>query len=178
MKNGEKLTGKHINAAQRLLHAQFPTLEGLELTLVVPHRKLRLNGIQAFFVCSNHWIVLSTIDCCPGQVNTFDSLYTSQDDGTLTAIAHAEESPGSSVTVRLMDILELQEGGNDCGLFTVAMLTALAHGIDVLQVQFFQNEMRKHFTECLKTQKMVPFSTSARSRKSTSPNLIIKSLTL
>lgn len=102
LKNGEKLTDKHINAAQRLLYAQFPTLEGLELTLVAPHHKLCPNGIHAFFVHNNHWIVLFTIDCSPGQVDVFDSIYTSHDDSTLTAlpITCAVESPGSSVTVK------------------------------------------------------------------------------
>ena len=95
------------------------------------------NGLQAFFVCGNHWIVLSTIDCRPAEVNVYDSLYNNQDTDTLSAISWLLEDFRSPVIVSLMNIGK-QKGGNDCGLFAVAALTSLANGVDVSKAKFDQ----------------------------------------
>jgi len=40
---------------------------------------------------------------------------------------------------------QTQKGGTDCGLFAIANMTALAHGVDPLLVHFDQSKMRVHF---------------------------------
>ena len=63
----------------------------MSLTMVAGRQKLPPNELQAFFVRGNHWIVLSTIDCRPAEVNVYDSLYNSQDADTLSAISRSLE---------------------------------------------------------------------------------------
>ena len=123
---GAQLSDKHINAVQRLLQAQHPNLKGMCSTLVAGRQKLPPGGLQAFFVRGNHWIVLSTLDFRSGEVNVYDSLYSDQDADTLSAISGSLEVYWPPVILNLMKIGK-QKGVDDCGLFAVAVLTALAH---------------------------------------------------
>jgi len=91
LKEDGQLNDKHVNAAQRLLRAQHPSLKDLFLTMVAGRQKLPPNGLQAFFVHGNYWIVLSTIDCRPAEVNVYDFLYNNQDADTLFAISRSLE---------------------------------------------------------------------------------------
>ena len=79
------------NAAQRLLRSQHPNLEGLLLKMVAGWQKLPPNGLQAFFVRGNHWIVPSTNDCHPAEVKVYNFLYNNQDADTLSAISGSLE---------------------------------------------------------------------------------------
>lgn len=69
---GGQLSDKPINAVQRLLQEQHPNVKGLCSTIVAGKQKLPPNGLQGFFVRGNHWIVLSTMNCRPGEVNVYD----------------------------------------------------------------------------------------------------------
>ena len=58
-------------------------------------------------------------------------------------------------------IVECQNpcGANDCGLFSIAIATAIANGIDPMKLKYEQGDMRMHLLQCfrqgLKT--MFPF---------------------
>ena len=43
------------------------------------------------------------------------------------------------------------------GLFAVAVLTAIANGIDVGGINFDQSGMRRHFIECIEAKLLTPF---------------------
>ena len=73
----------------------------------------------------------------------YDSLYSNQDTDTLSAISWLLEVHRPPVIINLMKIGK-QKGGNDCGLFAVAVLTALAFGVNVTKVKFDQGRMRPH----------------------------------
>ena len=124
----------------------------------------------------NHWIVLSTLGCRPAEVNVYDSLYTSQDPGTLSAISGSLEVFRPPIIVNLMDI-EKQQGVDDCGLFAAAVLTALARGIDPTEIKFDQKEMRPHLLHCMESQEMTPFPIHT-SPRDTVANSIIMTLCL
>ena len=172
---GGQLNDRHVNAAQRLLRAQHPNLKGLSLTMIASRQKLPPNGLQAFFVRGNHWIALSTIDCRPAEVNVYDSLYDNQDADTLSAISQSLEVFRPPVIVNLMNIGK-QKGGNDCGLFAVAVLTSLANGVDVTKAKFDQALMRTHLINCIDSKEMTPFPSSSIDTMPT--NSIIKTLCL
>ena len=57
--NKQQLTDKHINGALRLIHEQFPAINGLVLTLLQnrPLHGSSANAIQIFHVRGGHWIV-------------------------------------------------------------------------------------------------------------------------
>ena len=79
---GDCLNDNHINFAQVLLKRQFKSLSGLQSTLWLTKLKEPLpatGSVQVLHTRGNHWIVASTVGCSAGDVNVFDSLYTSVD---------------------------------------------------------------------------------------------------
>ena len=57
-----------------------------------------------------------------------------------------------------------QVGSSDCGLYAVAVATALAFGIDPTASIFNQDDMSSHLKECFEKQKMDPFPVKKKSR--------------
>lgn len=55
--------------------------------------------------------------------------------------------------------LQQQMGGRDCGLFAIAVGTALANGLDTSQLEFVQEKMRDHLTCCFKAGALKLFPT-------------------
>ena len=45
---------------------------------------------------------------------------------------------------------QTQLGGDDCGVFTIANATAIAHGIDPIDVMYNQSAMRWHLLKSFK----------------------------
>ena len=175
---GAQLSDKHIDAAQKMLQAQHPNLKGMCSTLVAGRQRLPPSGLQAFFVLGNHWIVLSTLDCRSGEVSLYDSLYSDQDGDTMSAISQSLEVHRPPVIINLMKTGK-QKGGNDCGLFAVGVLTALAFGVDVTKVKFDQEGMRPHFVKCIESKKMTLFPFSYVPSHDTMPaNAIFKTFCL
>ena len=58
-----------------------------------------------------------------------------------------------------MQIQPLQEqvGGTDCGLFAIAVITAIAHGKDPSQLQVKHEERRDHLLKCFKDEHITLF---------------------
>ena len=65
-------------------------------------------------------------------------------------------------------LLGRQAGYNDCGVFTTAYCTALAHGQDPVSFVYDQSFMRKHLEQCLSNTKMSPFPV-IKARRSGNP---------
>jgi len=86
-----------------------------------------------------HWYTISTIGCQqPATVRVYDS------------------APNSEITLHYMNV-QIQMGGTDCGLFSLASATALCHGVDPMSCVFNRGKMRKHFWHCLTNWKMELF---------------------
>ena len=59
--DGLRLSDQHINSAHRLLKLQFPSLNGLRLSLLQDEMKgPTCNAIQILHVMTNHWILTAT----------------------------------------------------------------------------------------------------------------------
>ena len=145
---GEMLSDIPINVAQRLLKKQFPYLTGLQPTVYQQKNQIAggtmvENQLQIIHSRGNHWIVASSVGCIEGTVNIYDSLYTSLDETVVSSLFHAR-------TNMRMQPMQKQVGGTDCGLFAIAVISAIAYGIDPSQLQFKQEEMREHLLNCFK----------------------------
>ena len=53
----------------------------------------------------------------------------------------------------------IQKGGVDCGLFAIAISTAIAYGVDFTSLKFNQKEMRAHVVICFNDKIMTLFPT-------------------
>ena len=90
--SGEKLSDLHINFAQTLLKLQFPWVNGLQNTLLQsknnPEKPLQ-DQLQVIHCCTrDHWIVASTVHCKDGEVNIYDSVYSTVDEETDKVLAN------------------------------------------------------------------------------------------
>ncbi len=153
----ELLNDRHINFAQRLLRSQFPGAQGLGHTLIQERKTRKLEqGLQIIFDSGNHWIVASNMDSENGTVKVYDSIYTYVDGNTRKVIENLFCMPEGS-NIEMLDI-QKQEGVKDCGLFSIAIATALLFGEDPLNIRFNQVDMRSHLLKCYDTKLLSLFS--------------------
>ena len=155
---GEMLSDLSMYLAQRILKNQFPTLNGLQSTLLqqktnpATSSELSRNCLQIIHCRSNHWIVASTVG--GEQVQVYDSLHKSIDRESFNVIFDLFHT--SQVT--MMNSCK-QEGHVDCGVFAIANATAIAHGVNPETIKFMQPLMRKHLMNCLEQETLTPFPT-------------------
>ena len=121
--SGECLRDKHMDFAQALLKKQSGSIAGLKSTLVPP--KLQQNspycGSEVLHIV--HWVVVSTLQC-PGNIQVFDSLFSSIDGETKSMLTQLF---GEESSIEMGDGPQ-QKGGIDCAVYAIATSTALAHG--------------------------------------------------
>ena len=73
---------------------------------------------------------------------------------------------------------QLQVGSSDCGLFAIVFATELAFGHSPASSEYCQDQMRKHFEQCIANNQLVPFPTKSvksgrlRSENRTNENLL------
>ncbi len=155
--NAEKqLNDRHINFSQRLLLQQFPGTEGLKCTLLqnkILKSKIKC-GIQIIHDRGNHWLVASTIDSVNGNVvKIYDSVYSSVHEETkltIQCLFELAENP----EYNFMN-MQKQVGGCDCGLFSIAVATALLQ--NDTEYAFCQSKMRRHLLSCLEIKYLSSF---------------------
>ena len=141
--NGDKLNDKHINFAQALLKAQFPSVEGLSCTLYqskprASSEKIR-SGLQIVHCRNDHWILVSNISS--PNLLVYDSVYNDIDKATMTTL-------NNLFIFRSVKVVKFQKqiGGKDCGVFSIAAATQLLLKGDTSHLK--QDTMRSHVLKC------------------------------
>ena len=130
---GEMLSDIHINFAQSLLKRQFPNLRGFQSTLYQQKEAQCCNSevwndqLQIVHSRGDHWIAASSIGCVNGGVNVYDSFYTALDETTERVLCKLFYT--STPNIKMLS-MQKQVGGRDCGLFAIAVITAIANGKD------------------------------------------------
>ena len=141
---GRPLTDKHINYAQVLLRKQFPTISGLQSTLQ-QYKELAVKmdtGLQIIHCHGYHWVTAHKYASNIDVVQIYDSLYDTADDVVKIVVLNLF---GSSVRVEMAKIQKQQPNSNNCGLFAIAMATAISFKTQSL---FKEPEMRQHLLQC------------------------------
>ena len=161
--SGEKLSDIHINYAQQHLNCQFPQLNGLQSTILQSKRVAFSSGevmnyLQIVHSRGDHWIVASNIGCECSEVNIYDSVYNSVDLEKKEVILNSFNINSIEIKLKIV-VMQKQEGSKDCGLFSIAVATAVADGKDPSKLRFKQAEMRKHLTACFKDRELKLFPT-------------------
>lgn len=154
---GDLLSDIPINLAQNFLQAEFPNIKGLQSTLLQSKKRLSphtKNQLQIIHSQGNHWIVVSSIDCDGGVVNVYDSMYSELDPDTEKVVFNLF----GTVKLNFVNV-QKQKGGSDCGLFAIAISTAISNGLNPSRIIFDQAAMRSHLVTCLNNKKMTLFPT-------------------
>lgn len=97
--------------------------------------------------CGNHWIVATTLQCNPGDIHVFDSVYESLDVETLQVI-HGLFGNHSKVQVVGGS---KQHGANDCGLFSIATSVCLAFSGVPMKMPIGQSSMWQALLNCFRS---------------------------
>ena len=155
--NGRKLNDKHINFAQALLKAQYPRMEGLRNTLQQARFNFSISDevVQIVHVRMDHWIVISNIfTSTKGQVDVYDTSYGEIDKSSRILIYSMFDEP---VQINLIQDMQKQVGGVDCGVFSIAIAISLVHGQNPVSVVYDQPLLRSHLVSCFEKLAMIPF---------------------
>ena len=165
------LTDRHVNAANKLLLAQFPSQNGLQDPLLLVNLKKynssRDKFVQVINVNNQHWICISNKLCSAGVVEVFDTLpHLSKNSETVySQVATILRSEDKSFTLNHIDV-QRQFGSNDCALFSIAFATNLCFGEDPHQIGYLQSSFRPHLLKCLEKKQLAPFPSSGKRRLS------------
>ena len=167
--NGKRLTDMHINLGQQILQSQFKSFNGLQSTLYQSKHPIHntSNAIQIIHVQDSHWAVISTVGCDgQNEVMYYDSVYTNlleETEHIVARLIQPERFDMYQIDVKIM-VTTTQSGSSECGLYALAICTALAFGHDPTQVIFNQEDMRSHLVECFQRKNMEPFPVLKRKR--------------
>ena len=127
-REGRMLNDSHMTAASQLLKQQFPSIHGLQLTLLgqdLSFEPVDMPFIQILHVGGLHWINVEA--CHDSLIRVYDSLYPTVSTSVQTQTASIMNSQKSSVTF-VAERTQFQRGGVDCGLFAIAYATDLCYG--------------------------------------------------
>lgn len=117
-----------INAAQTLLKKQLPNIDGFQYTLCAAPNKLDVlsgEAIQIMHTHTNHW-ACTYIEKEKASVRLYDSLYSSIPTKTVDQIIELVHPMSERVSIKSM-VMQQQRGSSNCGLFAIAVATALCN---------------------------------------------------
>ena len=80
---------------------------------------------------------------------------------TIADLLHTKEEV---IIIEIMNV-HLQKGGDDCGLFAIAMATTLCNGGNPVDMVYDQGKMRDHLITAFKRNQLLPFPSSTRKRR-------------
>ena len=121
--DGEKLNDRHINMAQGLLKQQFSEITGLKSTLLQAKKQRKEDDklkIQIVHCGGDHWIAASTV-LAADEEKVYHSVYRTLDRATKNIISNLFQT---SISTELV-LITRQAGGWDCGVYAIAISTAL-----------------------------------------------------
>ncbi|XP_019646063.1 PREDICTED: polycystic kidney disease protein 1-like 2 [Branchiostoma belcheri] len=163
----EMLTDDHIQAAQRLLHHQYPALQGLEAPTVGlcedGFAKMTGKGLQIHHNSRMHWVLSSYTS---GQVRLYDSIGADMTTSLQVQLyqSYAAFAESNVLTIILPEV-QRQNNVTGCGLFTIAWAVDIAEGRDVSSIAYDNRKMRSHLVMCFKQGRLTPFPRLTSQRK-------------
>ena len=122
--------------------------------------------VQILHNGQGHWLTVSSVGRSHGQIEVYDSAYSSCSSSSKAQIAALLATQLPSIELKYMDT-QMQSGSSDCGLFAVAFATAIVFGKQPGLFSFDQSQMREHLKKCLEQQciTMFPIKKSRRRTK-------------
>ena len=160
-----------INAAQNLLHQQFPNISGLQSTILASaHKGKTLDGgaVQILHIRSNHWVCFA-VNEDKSIVQLYDSKYSTIPLSVCDAIIELIHTENETVTIKSMQMQE-QDGDDACGVFAIAVATTLCHQEDPTIIIWKQSRMWQHLMDCFSAGRITsfPLNSAAKRKEKTS----------
>lgn len=103
-------------------------------------------GIQIIHCHGCHWVTAHKYAPSVDVVRIYDSLYNTADDIVKTVTKNLF---GGSVRVEMVAHMQKQQShSNNCGLFAIAIATAILFKSNLEKLSFKEEEMREHLVCC------------------------------
>lgn len=165
---GGWLTDGVMSAALHLLKKKYPLIAGLQPTSMADTHGFDIQRgafVQVLNVYGSHWITVSSVGCPTGTVNIYDSLPNcALYSRTKRQIASIVFLTCKKINVNFVEV-QVQSGGSDCGLFSLAFAASLCAGEDPSQTSYRQHNFRSHLVGCLEERNLTPFPKRSRKKK-------------
>ena len=146
---------KVIQECHICLQKVNPLIEGFQRPTLGPVRNFSImtsEFVQILHTGRSHWVCVSSINCPPGIVNLYDSLFN---DIIENEVEEQVKSLFGGNFQGLTNVpVQQQLNGSDCGVFAVAFATCLVYGTNPQDFMFLIPQMRPHLLECLKAGEM------------------------
>lgn len=175
LQNDEPLDDCVIQAAQTLLHRQFPHIEGLQPTIysqkLMDFKELRegSENIQIHHTGAFHWVTSTTIGRSKFAVaRILDSIVVTGKrlpSSLECQIARIYSGKKEKFNVEVSSVQQ-QEGADDCGVFAIAFAVEVAFGGNPSKVIYRQEAMRNHLEDSFNNRKLSPFPRGEMGKKS------------
>ena len=156
------LDDRLIDACEKVLAEQFRNKFGNAGFQSVIHI-LSLNYaiesgifIQILHNGNQHWLVVTTIGTHHPEVFVYDSLYRTVSQDTKNQISSLLCTNEKAIHLKFVNVVK-QSGGNYCGVFVVAYVTALCFGRSPGNFSFHQAQIRNQLLNCLENQHFIMF---------------------
>ena len=162
--SGEWLTDHIIGAAHSVLRRQFPHAKGLENTTLGPIFNFSIQKgefAQILYTGSHHWILVSNIGYSnQSEIRLYDSLFRGRIPifvkKQIASLLHVESRSFKIIVPRV----QRQNNYDDCGVFAIAFLVSLLHGLSPSDLTFNSAAMRQHLLNSLNAGSFHPFPLS------------------
>ena len=139
--DGDWLSDSLIDAAQSLLKNQFPSMCGLQPTVLgetLAFNVVKGDFVQVILVNRNHWVTVSNIRCQRNCIDIYDSKpsigFPSDGKEKIAALICSDRK---QFNINFKPV-QRQKGGQDCGLFAIAFAHSICCGIDPTGLIFLQ----------------------------------------
>ena len=162
----------YINAANQLLRSQFPGIQGLQSPLLGQRfcfTKFNVKGyagcsyIQVMHTGQDHWVTVEIIG--EDEVRVFDSIFLKPTYYVVKQVASVMESRSLKVKM-LLEKVQFQKNAVDCGVYAIAYMTDLCHGVDPSSCCYADSTvLRRHLIQCYAEGRMPTFPSQSSQKR-------------
>ena len=158
------LSSDVMNESQELMAKQFSgEWQGFQNTALGPALQfivVRRKNLQIINLSNIHWVATTSDE--NGKVFLFDSLFSGRLSNSLQQqLAALYRTDEDYLDVNVVQVQQ-QQGGSDCGPFSVAFLVEVALGNDPEKFTFQQAALRNHLAHCLNKGHFTSFPKKSR----------------
>ena len=112
-------------------------------------------SLQLLHINTNHWICIF-VNNANSEVEIYDSLYSTISLSLVDQVIDLLHTQSGKITFKSME-MQKQKGNSDCGVYAIAVATALCYQEDPTIICWNIESMRRHLLKCLEQSKMEPF---------------------
>ena len=155
------LSANHISAANVLLQNRFPKQNGLQDTMYLAEKFQWTSStkkfVQIIHVGGCHWACLSNkFSSDTTLLQFYDSLLSEPETSVKEQACTIIECEDSCFKIQVMNV-QVQQSGDACGLYAIAMALSLCAGEDPCYCAYKETEMRNHLACCFESRSLSLF---------------------